>query len=538
MMFIVICVAGITLIFHIPAFVLGLLVAPLARRTPWFIEFLYPTGLARWGHFLLINSALNSKKSKNGGGNGHSRALEQRFEVVKGRVYIHSIPHLLDNLAYFVVCCPPPSSDIDRAVAFLVDCGDAEAILTQIDDIRDLHYPEYRIKLKSVLCTHKHHDHTAGNGALMSSGRVDIQQIVGGAVERVPHCTTPVANRDVLVLPSVDGNDMNDVMEVEVLAVPAHTRGSVVYAMRTKEDLDDGSAFLFVGDTMFSGGGGVPFEADIETRGDERISSKTGASYVKPSAGSKAVERCFAEILFRGLGSNTDMFGSDIGSRMLVFPGHEYTSELISRQFRSSADTSQWNKMPPSVFFETASQLYISSHRRVLPHDGKILTVPTLVSRELYINPHFRSMKKRGEQIIRAVRVWYRHFSKNYVNEIPNEDTLISNASSAYVPKLNDSNKTPSTEHQWNLTTDDIARPVFTTVFSADLQAIIDDLGSDKISPQKAAKRLMSLKSNLEDPVIHRRPIPGTLPSRKECLSRCFGACHFGIRSLRHDAIG
>ena len=522
MMFILLLVSALTMLLHVPAFLLGLLVSPIARRTAWFIEFLYPTGIARWGHFFLVRSALKSKC-----GDGHSRTIEQRFEVIKGRVYIHFLPQLLDNLAYLVICCPPPWTDCSTAVAFLVDCGDASTCLEQIFEIRDVHYPDYAMDVQSILCTHKHHDHTAGNRGLMKNDAISIQQIVGGAVERVPYCNTPVANKDMISLPAVEGNDMNDCMEVEVIAVPAHTRGSVVYVMRIKGDENDGTAFLFTGDTMFSGGGGVPFESDIETRSDEKLSNKTGASHVKPSAGSKAVERCFAEILFRGQGSNMDVVGRDFGSGMLIFPGHEYTSELISRQFRSgAADTSNWNRMPPRVFFETASQFYVASHRRALP-TGKMLTVPSLVSRELYINPHFRSLKRRGEHIIRAVRMWYRHFAKHRLDEAWHSISMDSSASlrhnistagsssSVYVPKLNDSNKTPSTETQWNLTADDIARPIFATVFAADLEAIIDDLGSNRISSQKAAKRLKSIKWKLEDEAIRRRPIPGTLPNDK-----------------------
>ena len=105
---------------------------------------------------------------------------------------------------------------------------------------------------------------------------------------------------------------------------------------------------------------------------------------------------------------------------------------------------------------------------------------------------------------------------RRYVDEIPSDDMLISNASPKSAPKMNNSNRTPSTEHQYGVLPPTIrARPVFATVFLADSHAIIDELGSDRISPQKAAKRLMSLKLNLEDHVIHRRPIPGTLPSER-----------------------
>lgn len=506
-MFILMLVSAITMLLYIPSFVLGFLVSPLARRTAWFIEFFYPFGIARWGHFLLVKSASKSKHSDASA--GHSRTIEQRFEIVKGRVYIHMLPQLLDNIAYLVVCVPPSTSSLKTIVAFLVDCGDATAALNQMFEIRDVHYPDYEIDLQAVLCTHKHHDHTAGNAGLLASDLVNVQQVVGGAVEKVPHANTLVANGDVLRLPSVDGNDMNELVQVEVMAMPAHTRGSVVYAMRVNDD-EEGSIFLFAGDTMFSGGGGVPFEADTETPGDQRLSNKNGSSHVKPSAGSKATERCFAEIIYRGTvnGGSTD--------GMIVLPGHEYTSDLIARQFRSGgAETSSWKQMPPAVFFETASEYYIASHRRALPHNGKLLTVPSVVSRELYINPHYRSLKKRGDHIIRALRMWYRHFSKEKISGVDHSLSLRSPSSVAFVPKLNDSNKTPSTETEWNVTTDDITRPIFTTVYAADLESVIDELNANKITPQKAAKRLRAMQASLDENVIGRRPIPGTLPTNK-----------------------
>ena len=505
-MLLILLVSGITMLLYIPSFLLGLLISPLARRTAWFIEFFYPLGIARWGHFFLVKSASKNKDDSA----GHSRTMEQRFEVVKGRVYIHLIPQLLDNLAYLVVCVPRPLRSSKTIVAFLVDCGDAAEALNQIYEIRQTHYSGYdEIDLQTILCTHKHHDHTAGNKALLKSDLVRVQQVVGGAVERVPFSNTLVANGDVLTLPSVKGNDMNDLIEVECMAMPAHTRGSIVYAMRVKE-CQDGLVFFFVGDTMFSGGGGVPFEADTETRNDQKFYNKNGTSHVKPSAGSKAVERCFAEMLYRGLseGANT--------SGMLVFPGHEYTSDLIARQFRAGgAETSSWNKMPPSVFFETASHYYVASHRRALPHNGKILTVPSVISRELSINPHFRSLHKRGEHFIRALRQWYRHFCNEKIDNIPANGSMQRSSSAAFVPTLNDSNKTHSSETEWNLTADDISRPVFTTVFSADLDAVIKELDSGKISTLEAAKQLRAIKSSLQDNVIRRRPIPGTLPTDK-----------------------
>lgn len=203
-------------------------------------EFLYPTGLARWGHLFLVK--LSSKKGKD---KFHSRTLEQRIEVVPDKVYIHPISQLLDNLAYLIVC---NSSEQGPLVAVLVDCGDAQAYIEQMNAIRERHYENREMQLHAVLCTHKHHDHTAGNRGLLEHYKT-LEKIYGAVAERVPECNHTVANGDLLELPEIKGNDMNAWVEIEVICVPGHTRGSVAYALRTKGNHP--TSFLFTGDTMF-----------------------------------------------------------------------------------------------------------------------------------------------------------------------------------------------------------------------------------------------------------------------------------------------
>ena len=56
---------------------------------------------------------------------------------------------------------------------------------------------------------------------------------------------------------------------------------------------------------------------------------------------------------------------------------------------------------------------------------------------------------------------------------------------------------------------------VFTTVYSSDLQSIINDLRQGNVTPNLAADKIESLPNRLDDKLIGRRAIPSTLPSHK-----------------------
>jgi hypothetical protein len=253
MLFILLLVWIITTALRLPAIVLGFLTAPLVRRFPFVIEFLYPTGLGKWVHFFIIRMverATNKHKSGDMNRGYHSRALEQRVEVCKGRLFVHALPQLMDNLGYLVVCCPEEKStkamvvthsnspkerisvttdEKHQIVAFVVDCGDADEVAAQVELISERHYGGKSIEIQSILSTHKHHDHTAGNKGLLSheSGIGEsIKTVFGGAVEKVPHCNFPVVNGEMLPLPRYGDNEMGAIAQVEVIATPAHTSKS------------------------------------------------------------------------------------------------------------------------------------------------------------------------------------------------------------------------------------------------------------------------------------------------------------------------
>lgn len=524
-----------------PEFLLGFLLSPLLRRGTWFIEFLYPMRLAGWGHFFLLRLGGKGRDAL------HSKCTEQRTEVVKGRVYVHAIPQLLDNVGYLIVCCPPsqlgktPSEPI---LALVVDCGDSQAVISSISFIRDLHYPNHRLEVHGLLCTHKHHDHTAGNKSLLRSKecKSTLSHVFGGAVERVPMVTNRVVDGEILNLPCVHGNDMNEFVEIEVLAVPSHTRGSVVYALRNKTGKETIS-HLFTGDAMFSGGGGVPFESDIEFPSDRNLNKKGPGSLVKVAAGINTIERCFAEVLTRGLGGTKHgKIDRSALEKMLIYPGHEYTTDLLLRQFDASNDyAGQWNKTVPSVFFETASQYFVSNHRRTLPKGNRLLTVPSPIARELKINPHFRSLSRRGEHVVNAIKSWHRHFATNKVKPRDDADDALefmirsstSPNSQKNETKLQEVYKQESGSDEvdastWTTTARDINKPVFTTVYTSNLDEIISSLKSGSISSVEASDRLTQLKTQLDAPVVSRRPIPNTLPTDRAMYLGVLGLALLG----------
>lgn len=576
----------IGLVFQFPSFVLGLLMSPLTRRMQWLVEFIYPYSIARWGHFFLIKSGTRQKcgvilgDTKGTDTPLHSRSIEQRIEVVKGRVYIHPLPQLLDNVGYLIVCTPPimkpigGQKSLTPIIGILVDVGDADSVLHQVDLIQGVHYAcvghAQQIEIHAVLCTHKHHDHTAGNKSLITRLKNKIE-IYGGAVERVPFQSKYVKDSSFINLPSVGNNVPSELFEIECISVPSHTRGSIVYALRNKPFVNKFnqasventlksasswisnkkktassvkllvSSYLFTGDAMFSGGGGVAFESDLEFPRDLNPHGKTVHSRFKPNAGTLSIERCFAQVLRRSLlDTDAQQLSSHDGvasHQVMIFPGHEYTFELLHRQMSDNGGTfsriSQWGRHQPSVFFELASQYFIAGHRRNLPKSTRLLTIPSTMKRELKVNPYFRSLKKRGEHIITSIVVWYNLIYKpnakmknkssrqtkgikgdadfNFLTMPMSEDDMMLSPSLSM-----NSEKTLSSQYTWNLDYLDYSKSTFTTVYTSDLQQIIYRLQNNKISAQKAAMKLSTLHLNLEESTVLRRPIPNTISNDKQ----------------------
>lgn len=526
----------VTLFMQVPGLILGLLLAPILMRSAWYVEFLYPWSIARWAHFLLISQSSKRGRDDDKNRGFHSRTVEQKIEVVPGRVYIHPIPQWLDNVGYLVVCLPRPKTEnkgavkitmedeTDPIIALMIDCGDADATVRAVGLIQEFHYGKKNMQIQSILSTHKHHDHTGGNGPLLKHQLGSaITRVYAGAVEKVPHCNHTLTDGEILDLPKFKANDMNELVEIEAIAVPAHTRGSLVFRLRTK--VSDHAEFMFTGDTMFSAGGGVPFESDTGTETDAQVNGSNGNTFVRAGLGNAAMERCFAEILSRALPND---HAKDVADRILVFPGHEYTSELLSRQLQGNIHNTFSRQ--PKDFFETVSQMYVAQHRRSLPHNsGRLLMVPSTLQREIYTSPHFRSMKRNGELVVRALEFWYEHFCKDKVVATKAKEKMKGKKRGS---KKGDSmpSKTISQPRKWNVDTNDVSKSVFTTVFTANLESIIEDLNSGKLSKKEAAQQLHDMTQKLNEPVVNKRAIPGFFPSDKSIYKGVCGLVLLGSR--------
>mmetsp|Transcript_11047 Transcript_11047/g.24347 ORF Transcript_11047/g.24347 Transcript_11047/m.24347 type:complete len:334 (+) Transcript_11047:852-1853(+) len=143
----------------------------------------------------------------------------------------------------------------------------------------------------------------------------------------------------------------------------------------------------------------------------------------------------------------------------------------------------------------------MSAHRRGLPPDLKLLTVPTPLERERVVNPNFRMIKRRGECVVNALRSWYEFGAKNLI-----PDNVVDVDGTNVV--VDESKKDDEKKQQ-------SSQSVFTTVYSADLNNVVNDLRSGKIDASSAADQIESLQKRLDEKLIGRRPIPSTLPTHK-----------------------
>ena len=518
----------VTLLFQCPALILGFFLAPVLKRNSWYVEFLYSLPVGRWGHFLLMSFTSKMRHKAHDKNRGfHSRTVEQKIEVVPGRVYIHFLPQWLDNIGYLIVCLPEPTAEDlypTPPVGLIIDCGEMEAVVRSIELIQEFHYDKNSIQLQSILSTHKHHDHTGGiDGLLNHPIGIDIRHVFGGAVEKVPCCTDPLVDGENIQLPCFESNDMNELVEIETIAVPAHTRGSLVFCLRTK--FGEQAEYMFTGDTIFSGGGGVPFEADVGVETDKQLRRSNGNTHIRGNLGRMAMERCFTEVISR---AKPNDLSSGIGDRILIFPGHEYTQELLIRQFQNMVEENRWKNFSPRDYFETVSHMYVAFHRRSLPHNsGRLLLVPSTLQREVHINTHFRSLRRSAELVVRALKFW----QNNFCTVKTDETQLVENGVDIQksLPR-----KSKSGVKKWNLDASSASESVFTTVYTADLQAIIEDLGSGKIEKNNAIEQLQSITKKLNVPVVNKRAIPGFLPSDKNIYR---GICGLAILGSRPSAM-
>lgn len=533
---------SVTLVLQFPGLILGILMAPMLKRNTWYIEFLYPLSIGRWGHLLLMSFTSKMRHKMTDKNQGfHSRTVEQKVEVVPGRVYIHFLPQWLDNVGYLIVCLPNSSNRVGMGlsetppVALVIDCGECAAVVRAVELIQKYHYKDLpKIQLQSILSTHKHHDHTGGNAELLKHPMgSNIRKVFGAAVENVPCCTDLLVDGEKVQLPQSTMNNMNNFVEIETIVVPAHTRGSVVYRLRSK--VGEQAEYMFTGDTIFSGGGGVPFESDIGAETEKELRKSNGNTHIRANLGAITMERCFTEILSR---AKPNDFSPNVCERILVFPGHEYTQELLTRQFQNIAsEENKWTNFSPRDFFETVSHMYVAINRRSLPHNsGKLMMIPSTLDREKHINTYMRSVRRSANLVVRALSFWHQHFcttksgserSSSNGNRLFMDGAVQSH--SQLLPK-----KTPSEYKKWNMDAKNVNDRVFTTVYTTDLEDLIEDLSTGKIRKKKALDQLKVMTQKMEKPIVNRRAIPGFLPSDKNIYR---GICGLAILGSRPSAL-
>lgn len=139
---------------------------------------------------------------------------------------IEILPCLTDNYAYLIT-----AGDL----CAVVDPSEADAVVSALRGRRLTH----------ILNTHHHWDHSGGNRALKEMYGAEV---VGPEHDRsrIPAIDTGVGEQQ---------GWMFGALKVQVLEVPAHTRGAIAYVM--------GKA-VFTGDTMFAMGCGRLFEGTAE----------------------------------------------------------------------------------------------------------------------------------------------------------------------------------------------------------------------------------------------------------------------------------
>ena len=144
-------------------------------------------------------------------------------------VKVHTIPVLKDNLTYLV------SWGED---AIVIDPGEAKPVLDYLE--------EQSLKLKAILNTHHHDDHTGGNKELLEQTGCRL----------IAPSDTEIENVDQVV--SDDEEIIIGPLLIQVMATPGHTLDHICYYIPDY-------ALLFSGDLIFACGCGKVCEGSFET---------------------------------------------------------------------------------------------------------------------------------------------------------------------------------------------------------------------------------------------------------------------------------
>jgi hydroxyacylglutathione hydrolase len=145
-------------------------------------------------------------------------------------IKVEAIPTLQDNYVWAIH---------NGHSAILVDPGEAAPILAWLK--------RRNMTTHAILVTHHHYDHVGGIAELLEHAAMPVYGPARGAVK-----STSVYEGETLNFESIG-------LTLKVIETPGHTLDHVCYFVAS-QDMTDGQAYLFCGDTLFSCGCGRLFE--------------------------------------------------------------------------------------------------------------------------------------------------------------------------------------------------------------------------------------------------------------------------------------
>jgi len=145
-------------------------------------------------------------------------------------ITVNTIPAFSDNYIWAI-------SDEQKNYFAIVDPGDAKPVIDFLEKQDGV--------LAAILITHHHADHTGGINKLLA--RYPGTPVYAPETEHIPHCSTPLKQDDVVVIPEIEAS-------FKVMFVPGHTAGHIAFY---------GEGKLFCGDTLFACGCGRVFDGTL-----------------------------------------------------------------------------------------------------------------------------------------------------------------------------------------------------------------------------------------------------------------------------------
>jgi len=210
----------------------------------------------------------------------------------------------------------------DGHSALVVDPGDSAPVLDYL--------AKHQLKLKGIVITHHHADHTGGILNLLQAIDANIP-VYGPAGDNIPGRTQIAKEGDKIEIASPR-------ISLKVYEVPGHTLSHIAYFANMQANVVE--PMLFCGDTLFASGCGRLFEGT-------------------PTQMTQSLAK------FAALPKNT-----------LVYCTHEYT--LSNIRFALAVEPNNVNLIS---WAEQAKEL----------RDKDLPTLPTTIGQELQVNPFMRS---------------------------------------------------------------------------------------------------------------------------------------------------